>query len=296
MKSERAEAPVRQVGVSSYSLSVGDGGECAEASMPEALVAVESRVDEVVVEEPLEIRVHGEPVATTMRTPGADRELALGYLFSEGSLRNRSEVDSVVHCGRVGSAEARNVVELKLSPGTSLEQDPRERPRLQQLLSSACGVCGRDQILALREYCRSLSDDQLVLTEGLVRRRAQQLTEMQAQFQRTGGSHAALVVASSGQVVAAAEDVGRHNAVDKALGRMFLDDALPGTGCVLVVSSRASFEILQKACMAGIPCVICPSAPTSMAVELANEFGMTLIGFARPQSFNVYAGAWRIKE
>jgi FdhD protein len=135
----------------------------------------------------------------------------------------------------------------------------------------------------------------LELTPSQVCGCVEQLAEMQAHFTQTGGCHAALVVSSAGTVLAAAEDVGRHNAVDKALGRMLLDGALPARGCVLIVSSRASFEILQKACMAGVPFVICLSAPTSMAVELANEFGMTLVAFAREQSFNVYAGAQRIK-
>lgn len=250
--------------------------------------------DEVVVEEALSIRLAGELVATTMRTPGADRQLALGYLFSEGTVRTLSEVASVVHCGRPGTPEFGNVVELTPAPGLTLENDPVARLEPRNPASSACGVCGRQQIDALAARCKSLADDDCGLTAAQVFSCCERLAAQQTQFSRTGGVHAAAAMTAEGDVVALAEDVGRHNAVDKVVGQMLLEGALPGAGLALVVTSRASFEIVQKACAAGIPIVICLSAPTTLAIDTAERFGMTLIGFVRGSTFNVYCGQQRL--
>jgi FdhD protein len=247
------------------------------------------------VEEPLEIRISGEPVMTTLRTPGQDRELALGYLFGGGSIEDLAAVSGVAHCGRADSVDYGNVLEVTPSPGVTLARDPLARLRPTEVVSSACGVCGRAQILELAARCCSLEADRTELSSDAVLACCQALTETQAHFVGTGGLHAAAVLSPTAEVVACAEDVGRHNAVDKVVGMLLLQGRLPASEHVLVVTSRASFEIVQKACVASIPIVICLSAPTSLAIETATAFGMTLVGFVRDGAFNVYAGAHRIR-
>ncbi len=268
---------IREVGVTRYEAGVAS-----------------SAPDVVVEEQPLEIRVAGEAVATTMRTPGHDRELSLGYLFAEGSVRAMSDIGSVAHCGRPGTESFHNVIEITLAPGVTLEHDPVARLQPHQVATSACGVCGREQILLLKQRCASLSDATIQMTEREVLRCCEALTTHQSNFARTGGMHAAAIMTTDGESATTAEDVGRHNAVDKVIGRSLLIGALPATDRVLVVTSRGSFEIVQKACVAGVPIVICMSAPTSLAIDTATEFGMTLIGFVRGDAFNVYTGDHRI--
>ncbi len=250
--------------------------------------------DTVAVEQPLEIRVAGEAVATTMRTPGDDRALALGYLLSEGSIRGVSDVGAVAHCGRPTAPDFGNIIEVTPAPGVTLEHDPLTRIRPHAAVSSACGVCGREQILALLERCASLAGLGPSLSPEAVIHCCESLAAEQSNFAQTGGMHAAAIMTRDGHAVSTAEDVGRHNAVDKAIGRLLLSSELPAHDRVLVVTSRASFEIVQKACVAGIPVVICMSAPTSLAIETATEFGMTLVGFVRGDAFNVYTGESRI--
>jgi len=249
--------------------------------------------DWVAVEEPLEIRVAGEAVATTMRTPGADRELALGWLYSEGSIRSRADVGQAVHCGALGSEEYGNVMDVLPAAGVDLERDPLTRLQPRTPTSSACGVCGRERIEALGELCRAVECDAR-LSVGQVLACVDALAAQQRHFSQTGGLHAAAATSLDAKVDALFEDVGRHNAVDKVIGRLLLRELLPASRGVLVVTSRASFEIVQKACMAQMPFVICLSAPTSLAVRTAQEFAMTLIGFVRERGFNVYSGAERI--
>lgn len=250
----------------------------------------------VLVEEPLEIRVSGEPVATTLRTPGADRELALGYLFSEGAIESRADVASIAHCGHLGAPGYGNVIDVTPAPGVCLARDPLERLRPRALVSSACGACGRADIV---EQClargSSLREDALTITAEQALRCVHQLTRNQRFFASTGGSHAAAVMTSAGRVCAAAEDVGRHNAVDKVIGSLLLREQLSVPQRLLVVSSRAGFEIVQKACMARVAVVIGLSAPTTLAVQMARRCSMTLIGFVRAQGFNVYSGEHRLR-
>jgi len=253
-----------------------------------------SRFDDwVAVEEPLEIRISGEVVATTLRTPGADRALALGFLYAEGAIVDVDDVTGVLHCGRPGTPEYGNVVEVTPSPGHTLQSDPIARLRASAVITSACGVCGREQITALAERCSSLTSDDTRLSFDAVMSCVDQLDRAQTHFQATGGLHAAGLFAA-GTLLGVAEDVGRHNAVDKVIGQALLDGTLPARGGVLAVTSRAGFEIVQKACVARLPVVICFSAPTSLAIETARELGVTLIGFARAGAFNVYSAPERI--
>ena len=257
-------------------------------------VVEQTEQESVLVEEPLEIRVSGEPVATTLRTPVADRELALGYLFSEGAIDGLSNIASVAHCGRPGTPGFGNVIEVTPGPGLALPEDPLERLRPKALRSSACGACGHADIMRLAERASSLVEDTTKLSANQVLRCAAKLARTQQFFSATGGSHAAAVMTPEGRVSAAAEDVGRHNAVDKVVGSLLLRQQLPARGQLLVVSSRAGFEIVQKACVAQIPIVVCLSAPTTLAVETARRTSMTLVGFVRRGGFNVYSGESRL--
>ncbi|MFB9889190.1 formate dehydrogenase accessory sulfurtransferase FdhD [Planobispora takensis] len=265
--------------------------------------AVRERRDDLATEEPLEIRLTvtapGAPpsrrtVAVTMRTPGHDFELAAGFLYGEG-VAAPGDIASVSYCTDEDVApEARyNTVTVRLR-GDSLP----DLPSLDRhfLTSSACGVCGTASLDALRDRCAPLpvSGDLRVSPEvlyGLPDR----LRHAQGVFGRTGGLHAAGLFTPDGGLVALREDVGRHNAVDKLTGWAMLEGRLPLTGHVLMVSGRTSYEIMQKALTAGVPVVCAVSAPSSLAVDLAREFGLTLVGFLRGERFNVYAGAHRIE-
>jgi FdhD protein len=254
---------------------------------------VDQRRDRVAVEEPLQIRVTGEPIATTMRTPGSDHELVAGFLFSEGLIRSARELGTLAPCGRPGEDGYGNVIDVSPGPGTTFDLDSAERVRRSSVTSAACGVCGRrsiDDLLARRgrlsDPFRFPSSRLLELTAGL--------REKQQVFAHTGGLHAAALASAQGAYRVVREDIGRHNAVDKVVGRLLLDDALPASDVVLVVSGRTSFEIVQKALMAQIPIVVGVSAPSSLAVATAARANLTLVGFARDDSFNVYAGQERL--
>lgn len=246
--------------------------------------------DWVAVEEPLVIRVGDEPVAVTMRTPGHDHELALGFLLAEGIIGGARDVGSVFHCGRPGASEG--VIEVTAAPGAVLEWD-REASARRTAVAAACGTCGRQSIDDLLARLGALDDDARFTAEwieGLGKR----LSESQQNFAVSGGVHAAALWDAEQRLIAAREDVGRHNAVDKVVGRCLLDGRLPALGATLLVSGRASFEIVQKAAVARIPLVVSVSAPSSLAVSLARTLRMTLIGFARGARFVVYAGDERI--
>jgi FdhD protein len=250
------------------------------------------------VEEPLEIRVDGEAVATTMRTPGSDADLALGFLFAEGILAGARDVSSVVHCGRPGEEGYGNVLDVRSAGGTRLDPERILEGRRFVPVTSACGVCGRRAIDGLLERVVRL-DSTRRLEASLVSAAIDALARVQPGFARTGGLHCAALVDAAGTVLAAAEDVGRHNAVDKAVGALLRTSRL-GEGAdgeppaVLAVSGRAGFEIVQKAAAARVPVVASVSAPTSLAVDLAEAAGIALAGFVRGGAMNVYSHAWRL--
>jgi FdhD protein len=262
-------------------------------------------LDEVAVEEPLEIRIDGEPVATTMRTPGADADLALGFLFAEGLLERADDVSAVVHCGRPGDEGYGNVLDVRSGAGARL--DPERVLDLRRFVpvASACGVCGRRSIEGLLLRIRPL-DESTRLPPSLAVNAIAALASVQPGFARTGGLHAVAAFGADGALLAAAEDVGRHNAVDKVVGALFRAGRMlrgaqherspgPGAPALLAVSGRAGFEIVQKAAAARIPAVASVSAPTSLAVDLAVAARIALLGFVRGGRFNVYANAWRLE-
>jgi len=239
--------------------------------------------DLVAVEEPLQIRLGELDVAITMRTPGHDRELALGFLYTEGLLANPDQVADV----RVDESSA---VIVSLAGGTAPDIEAR-----RFYVTSSCGICGKASIDALAASgCTMLPAGQPKLSADLVPHFPAQLREAQAIFEHTGGLHAAGLFNTAGKLLYLREDVGRHNAVDKLIGAAFLERRLPLHDHVLMLSGRISFELVQKAVTAGIPIVIAVGAPSSLAIETALRFGMTLIGFVRGGYFNVYAGGDRL--
>lgn len=252
-----------------------------------------SRVDdELAVEEPLEIRIGGDTFGVTMRTPGRDLELVAGLLLSEGLIRSSADLGGLRHCGRLGDEGARNVVEVTEAPGVHFAERALDARRTT-VVSSACGICGRSTIDDLVERLGDRHDPtrfEASFLAGL----PELLSREQANFMRTGGLHAAGAAAPGTALSLVREDVGRHNAVDKVVGRMLLDGQLPALGHALVVSGRASFELVQKALMAGFSALVSVSAPSSLAVTTALRFDLVLLGFVRGGSFNVYSGAHRL--
>ena len=303
-----------------------DGGpDCGAADV----AAEDPRADMLAVEEPLEIRVGGEPLTVTMRTPGDDIDLAAGFLFCEGIVTGAGDVTSIRICGSGGpgggsagppgggagssadgsagsaggsagagaagwAAEDANVADVALAAGA---QEAAARLRRSFLTTSACGVCGKDSIDSVRiRAAYDVSADDMAVDPAALLRMPDRLREEQRVFARTGGLHAAALFTASGELIVLREDVGRHNAVDKVAGWALRAGRLPLSGCVLVVSGRASFELVQKALMAGVPVLAAVSAPSSLAAGLAAEAGMTLAGFVRGTSMNIYAGAHRIRS
>jgi len=259
-----------------------------------------SERDVLIVEEPLEIRVRWideanesrvEPLAVTMRTPGDDFELVAGFLHGEGVVSHVDEIVELTYCR--GEAEQEyNTVEARLRPGVHFDL---ERLRRNVYATSSCGVCGKTSLDAVSALgCQVLPDDGLRVSPRLLPRLPDLLRERQAAFDRTGGVHAAGLFTADGVCVGAREDVGRHNAVDKVLGEAMLGRRLPAHDRILVVSGRASFELVQKAVMAGVPMLVAVGAPSTLAVDLARRFGLTLVGFARDGGCNVYAGDGRV--
>jgi FdhD protein len=241
-------------------------------------------------EEPLEIRVRGRSIAVTMRTPGHEEELAAGFLLTEGLIRERRDVVEIAHCRRGEAADRRNTLNVFLSPAVEVSF---ERLTRHVFASSSCGLCGKASIEAVHQHFPPIATACQVAARtlpALVRR----LQTAQQAFKRTGGLHAAAVFDGKGNLIVVREDVGRHNAVDKVVGYGFLRDRLPFDKHILLVSGRASFEIMQKALAARIPVVCAISAPSSLAVEFAREGGQTLIGFLRGDSFNVYSRPDRV--
>lgn len=255
------------------------------------------RADTLAVEEPLEIRVAGSPLAITMRTPGHDVELAAGFLVSEGIIAQAEDFHSAIHCGGPGTGgheNTYNVLDISLAHGVALP-DPEVARRFYT--TSSCGVCGKASIDAVRTVSRHpVSVDDVQVGAEQIASFPDRLRAEQAAFDKTGGLHAAaLFDADSGELLVLREDVGRHNAVDKVVGWALLNDRLPLRRQILQVSGRASFELVQKAAMAGIPLLSAVSAPSSLAAELAEEAGVTLIGFVRGRSMNIYSHAHRVR-
>lgn len=252
------------------------------------------RPDTLAVEEPLELRVGGEPLVTTMRTPGHDVDLALGWLLAEGLLADAQDVAAAIHCTDTDESgvPTLNVLELTLRPGVAA---PDLNGRRTFGVTSSCGVCGSASIEAVLDRVGAdLSTDPVVVDPAVLTRLPDALREAQAVFDRTGGLHAAGLFTSAGELVVAREDVGRHNAADKVLGWAAREGRWPLTGQVLVLSGRASFELVQKAWSAGVPVVASVSAPSSLAVETADRAGITLAGFVRHPTLNVYTHPDRI--
>lgn len=244
-------------------------------------------------EEPLEIRLGGVSLSTTMRTPGHDIELAHGLLHAEGIIAGREDVIAARYCSGVDSAgqNTYNVLDVSLTDPTAAVALPARR----FVTNSACGVCGTSTIEALQKVTRYPLPPEPRFDPELISALPDELRAQQRVFKSTGGLHAAALVSKDGRVDRVREDVGRHNAVDKVIGSALLADELPISDRALLVSSRASFELVQKAVMAGIGTLIAVSAPSSLAVELATATGLTLVGFTSVRGFNIYAGAHRIR-
>ncbi|MBU6535219.1 formate dehydrogenase accessory sulfurtransferase FdhD [Streptomyces sp. NPDC057245] len=257
--------------------------------------AVSARPDTLVAEEPLEIRLNGKPLAITMRTPGDDFALAAGFLVSEGVLAEQGDLQNIVYCAgaTVDGSNTYNVVDVRTTPGVRIPDITLER---NVYTTSSCGLCGKASLDAVRTTARwPIADTPPVsVTPELLADLPDRLRASQRVFDRTGGLHAAALFTEDGELVDVREDVGRHNAVDKLVGRALQHGNLPLSRSVLLVSGRASFELAQKAVMAGIPVLAAVSAPSSLAVDLAAETGLTLVGFLRGSSMNVYAGGDRV--
>ncbi|MDH6110833.1 FdhD protein [Kitasatospora sp. MAP12-15] len=252
-----------------------------------------TRPDALAAEEPLEIRVGGEPLTVTMRTPGQDFDLVAGFLVGEGLLHSAEELAALRYCAGTDQdgANTYNVVDATLRGAPAL---PLSAHRTL-LTTSACGLCGRDTVDAVRTHVRwPVAEDPLRVAPELLYSLSDQLRAAQKTFESTGGLHAAGLFDADGRLLCAREDVGRHNAVDKVVGWALRAGLLPLTGHLLLVSGRASFELTQKAALAGIPLLAAVSAPSSLAVDLAEELGLTLLGFLRGESANVYTRADRI--
>ncbi|MEU6687113.1 formate dehydrogenase accessory sulfurtransferase FdhD [Streptomyces sp. NPDC046832] len=256
---------------------------------------VSSRPDTLVAEEPMEIRLNGKPLAITMRTPGDDFALAAGFLVSEGVLAGRQDLQNIVYCAGATAegANTYNVVDVKTAPGVVIPDITLER---NVYTTSSCGLCGKASLDAVRTTARwPVADTPPVqVSPELLASLPDRLRAAQRVFDRTGGLHAAALFSEEGELLDVREDVGRHNAVDKLVGRALQNGELPLSRAILLVSGRASFELAQKAVMAGIPVLAAVSAPSSLAVDLAAETGLTLVGFLRGSSMNVYAGEDRI--
>lgn len=244
--------------------------------------------DDLAVEEPLEVRLGcGRPVAVTMRTPGHDGELAVGYLFTEGIIRRREDVVAVRTCSR-------DAVRVELAAGVASGAKRLER---RGHVTSACGVCGKAALESIRvEVGERPADGWPVVDAAVIQALPAALRRAQAVFDRTGGLHASALFDVEGRLLSLREDVGRHNALDKLIGAEVLAGRTPLADRLLLVSGRASFELVQKAAVAGLPLLAAVGAPSSLAVELAAERGLTVIGFVRDDRFNVYTGAGRVQQ
>jgi FdhD protein len=259
--------------------------------------------DRAATEEPLEIRLHRRPFAVVMRTPGADRELAAGFLLAERVIRSSEDLGTIEHCrdgqdgqdgpdGRDGRDGGANIINVTIADAAGLDRVLGSRR--QVTTTSSCGLCGRLTIESLATDVPRI-ESAMTMSGATLANLPTRLRAAQAVFDETGGLHAAGIFDAHGALQDTAEDVGRHNAVDKVIGRALMRDALPLASRALCVSGRTSYEIIQKAIVAGIPIVAAVSAPSSLAIDLAQAFGVTLVGFVRGDAFNIYAHADRIR-
>lgn len=257
--------------------------------------------DDVAVEEPLEIQLSSptaegsaaKSISITMRTPGEDAELALGFLLTEGIIESADQVTSVAHCGDPApDTELQNIIRVTLRPDVDVDIGRLER---HFYTTSSCGVCGKTSLEALHVTGQSsLAHCTSTFARDVIVSLPDRVKNLQHVFAKTGGLHAAAVFDPQGEIIVVKEDVGRHNATDKAIGALLQAGALPGSTYGLLVSGRASFELMQKSLVAGIPLLAAVGAPSSLAVQTAKEFDMTLVGFLRGENFNVYSGPERI--
>ena len=291
----------------------------SDAQRPVAVVRVRGAArdagrDQAATEEPLEIRLHERSFAVVMRTPGADRELAAGFLLSEGVIRGADDLGTIAYCtdasdrranaasddedgaaGAIVRATAQNVVNVTLTNGSAARLDRVMADRRQVTATASCGVCGRRTIESLAAHAAPIRASWTILASTITALPAR-LRTGQVVFDDTGGLHAAGLFTRGGALVDVAEDVGRHNAVDKIVGRRLMREELPLADFLLFVSGRTSFEIVQKAIYAGIPIVAAVSAPSTLAIELAEACGVTLVGFVRGDAFNIYTHPERVAE
>ncbi|MEL7185937.1 MAG: formate dehydrogenase accessory sulfurtransferase FdhD [Pseudomonadota bacterium] len=265
-------------------------GDCANAQS-----------DRVAVEEPLEIRLGfatpdgrtAKSISITMRTPGHDEELALGFLYTEGIITGLADVSEVAHCGPPAPDTGNhNIIRVDLADGVAVDIGKLQR---NFYTTSSCGVCGKSSLDALRVTgAAPIAAGGFKIPVEVLTTMPDKLRDMQATFDQTGGLHAAAAFDSQGEIIVTREDVGRHNAVDKVAGALYSDSRLPASDMGLLVSGRASFELMQKALMCGMPLLAAVSAPSSLAVRLAEEFDVTLVGFLRGDTFNIYSGGERV--
>lgn len=252
------------------------------------------RVDTLAVEEPLELRVGGESLQVTMRTPGDDFDLATGFLLAEGVITKPGDLLNMRYCAGVdeNGEQTYNLLDLTLAPGI---EPPSKAAKRNFTVTSACGVCGKDSLADVRTKAAwDLGEDAAVVGADVLSSLPERLRKTQKVFDKTGGLHAAGLFTAEGELLVAKEDVGRHNAVDKVLGHALRENLVPLRGTVLAVSGRASFELVQKAVMAGVPVLAAVSAPSSLAADLADEQGLTLAGFVRGDTMNLYTHPDRI--
>jgi FdhD protein len=249
--------------------------------------------DQLAAEEPLEIRVGNDPLSVTMRTPGHDLELAAGFLFTEGLVQRREQILALAPAKPKNSASPGNVVQAELAPESAPDF---EKMRRHFFAASSCGICGKASIDSVRSRLLKAPNPDFRLDPELLLKLPDALRSSQEVFRRTGGLHAAALFNPAGALLVLREDIGRHNAVDKVIGWALLQDRVPLSNSVLLVSGRGGFEIVQKAIVAGVPVVASVSAPSSLAVQLARELRLTLIGFLRGRRFVIYAGEERITQ
>lgn len=250
--------------------------------------------DRVAVEEPMEVRVNGASFAVLMRTPGADRDLAAGFLLAEDVVRSADEIGIIEYCTDVTDEARGNVLNVTVIGDAEARLDEKMAGRRQVTMTTACGLCGRLTIDSLRARVETVAGSWTV-PASVVSALPDRLRAAQRVFDATGGLHAAGLFDLDGQLLSVAEDVGRHNALDKIVGRELLQDRLPLDRALLQVSGRTSFELVQKALLAGIPLISAVSAPSSLAIDLAESAGITLCGFSRGEAFNIYAHERRIR-
>jgi FdhD protein len=254
---------------------------------------LERKSDYLAAEEPLEIRLGDAPLSVTMRTPGNDRELAAGFLFTEGIVRRREEILRIETDAGEKEANRANVVKAEIAAECAVDGKMAQR---NFFAASSCGICGKASIDSVRLRTLEAPNPEFRVTAETLLRLPDALRESQAVFGRTGGLHGAALFTRSGELLVLREDIGRHNAVDKVIGWALLEGRLPLSDCLLLVSGRGGFEIVQKAIVAGLPVVASVSAPSSLAVKLARELGLTLIGFLRGRRFVIYSSEERVRS